>query len=85
MLHYFNFALVFAALFNVALFYHFPISRCNVLIFHYYFSTVLFNGALDECCTFPFCTNNVASCINYYFKLCKWLVFVFLILHYCIA
>ena len=34
---------------------------------------------------YEYCTINVASCINYYFQLCKWLVFAFLVLHYCIT
>ena len=45
MLHKFNFALVFAALFNVALFY--------------YFNIALFNITLDKCCTFSFCSINI--------------------------
>ena len=60
MLHYFNFALFFAALFNVALFCHFTIDKCNILILHYYFNIALAYLTLDECCTFPFCSVNIA-------------------------
>ena len=56
MLQYFNFALVFTALFNVALF------RCftTILLLYYYFNIVLFNVTLNECYTFLFCSVNIA-------------------------
>ena len=60
MLPYFNFALVFAVLFNVALFHYFTVSRCTILILHYYFNIALFNITLDECCAFSFCSINIA-------------------------
>ena len=72
MLHYLNFALVFAEFFNVAMFHDF-----TILTLHFN------NVTLEEYCTFSFCSIN-NYCINCYFKLCKWLVFAFLVLYYCI-
>ena len=60
MLHYFNFALFFAALFNAALFHHFTICLCNILILYYYFNIALVHVTLDEYCIFPFCSINIA-------------------------
>ena len=60
MLRYFNFAFFFAALFNVALFHHFTIKLCNILILHYYLNIALVHVKLYECSTFPFCSINIA-------------------------
>ena len=34
---------------------------------------------------YKYCSIDLASCINYYFQLCKWLVLAFLVLRYCIT
>ena len=60
MLHYFNFALFFPALFHVALFHHFTIQLWNILILCYYFNIGLIHVTLDECCTFLFNSINIA-------------------------
>ena len=60
MLYYFNFPLVFAVLFNAALFHYFTIYPCIILLSHYYFNTVLYTVTLDECFSFSILSKNIA-------------------------